>query len=119
MIASLVWGAPQWLVPVALLALTAVATLAWSYRRAAGPARTRVVAALLKAAGIGVLALCLLDPLSSTHRPRKGANLFVVVADNSQSLQVFDKDEPQSRADQMQSQLLGTSHWQTRLSDDF
>ena len=46
----------------------------------------RVLASAVKLVGILILALCLLEPLLSSNRARPGANLFVVLADNSQSI---------------------------------
>ena len=44
-------------------------------------------ASALKAAALAALALCLLEPLWFGEHVRPGANLFAVMADNSQSLQ--------------------------------
>jgi uncharacterized membrane protein len=119
MIATLMWGAPEWVIPAAIIAVVSLVVLVWSYTRTSGPTHVRAIAATLKAIGIGLLTLCLLDPLSSTLKPQPGANLFVIVADNSQSLQVLDEDEQQSRAEQLQEQLERKSKWQTRLAQDF
>lgn len=117
--ATLVWGAPQWAVPAMILAIVFMAVLVWSYMRTSGPTHVRLIAASLKALGVGLLVLCLLDPLSSRLKPRPGANLFVIVADNSKSLQVLDNGQNTSRAEQLREQLERNSEWQIRLAQDF
>ena len=47
----------------------------------------RTLSLSLKIAGLLLLLLCLLEPMWTTTRPREGANLFAVVADNSMGLQ--------------------------------
>ena len=66
MIATLIWGAPEWVIPAAIIAVVSLVVLVWSYTRTSGPTHVRAIAATLKAIGIGLLTLCLLDPLSST-----------------------------------------------------
>src|SRR5436189_6474805 len=94
---TLVWGAPGWLAIAATGAALLLALLVWGYWRT-GPSRgVRVLAGCLKAAGILVLALCLLEPLFSGTRARPGANQFVVLADNSQSMTLRDGDAATAR----------------------
>lgn len=119
MIGSLIWGAPQWLVPALTVAVVSALVLVWSYLRTPGATHIRAIAATLKAVGIGLLIVCLLDPLSSKLHPQPGANLFVIVADNSKSLQVRDANQQQSRAVVLQERLERKSDWQTRLAQDF
>jgi uncharacterized membrane protein len=118
-VANLVLGAREWLVPAIVLAGAALFVLAWSYLR--GPAATwlRAVCTLLKAAGIVLLAVCLVEPRWSGSRPKPGENLFLVVADNSQSLQLADGHGSPSRGAAMQARLAETTPWLTRLAQDF
>jgi uncharacterized membrane protein len=116
---SLVWGAAGWLrlaVPVAVVML---ALLAWGYRRSAASARVRLLAASLKIIGVAILLLCLLEPLFSSTRARPGANVFVVLADNSQSMTLRDRDQSQSRAQQLKQIASLPSRWLSRLGEDF
>lgn len=48
------------------------------------------MAAVFKGIGIVALAVCLVEPLFTGTRPQPGSNLFLVVADNSRSLQLSD-----------------------------
>jgi len=86
-------GNPAWF---ALL----VVLLLWGYSRAKLQPWVRVVAAAVKLLAVIILALCLLEPLFSGTRARAGANLFVVLADNSQSMTLRDRDATQTRAEQ-------------------
>ena len=45
--------------------------------------------------GFTALAISLLEPLLTGSRPRRGANAFVILADNSQSLQIRDGETTQ------------------------
>lgn len=116
---NLVWGAPHWLPAVAILGLAAIGIVAWSYRHSANRLGFCFLAGLLKLTGIAALLFCLLEPLFSGVRPRPGANLFVLLADNSQSLQVHDVDEEQSRGEKLRELLNQEQAWQVRLQQDF
>ena len=116
---SLIWGAAGWWLPALLIAACALALSAWSYSRARMPLGARLVAIGLKTLGIVLLALCLLEPLLSSTRARPGANLFVVLADNSQSLAVHDRGAKQARGEALRGMLKPDAAWQTRLGQDF
>ena len=99
---SLIWGAPDWIVPALGLLGVALLTLAYSYVRigTSGAKRSvRVTASVLKAIGFTALLLSLLEPLLTGSRPRKGANAFVILADNSQSLQIKDDGSAEPRGE--------------------
>ena len=95
---TLIWGAPNWVyLAVAALGLVALAVLLQAYLRAASTSAVRTTAASLKTLACASLLFCLLEPSCSGIRPRPGTNLFVLLADNSQSLQVRDQDASTSR----------------------
>src|SRR5258708_5493376 len=98
-------GAPRWLVGAVLLAIAAAGLLVWSYGQARSRGTVRALTGLLKWTGIVALATCLVEPLFTGTRPKPGSNLFLVVADNSRSLQLSDADSSQSRGRQMQEKL--------------
>ena len=103
---SLVWGTPQWMpCALVLLGIAAVAIL-WSYARRGTARSVRLAAAILKLLGFTALAISLLDPLLAGTRPRRGANAFVILADNSQSLKIRD-DTGTARAAIGCAELLG------------
>lgn len=116
---TLVWGAANWLWLAAPIAIVMLLLLAWGYWTASGSRRLRLCAAALKSVGIFILLLCLLDPLLSGTRARPGANQFVVLADNSQSMTLRDRGAEQSRAQQLKSMAGKSSSWLARLGQDF
>jgi uncharacterized membrane protein len=118
-LADIMLGGREWLVWAAPLAALALVVLAWSYRRAGASLAVRLAAAALKAAGIVALAICLIEPLASGTRPRPGENLFLLLADNSRSLQVRDGAGQPSRGEELKQTLAKTSPWRTRLAQDF
>lgn len=115
----IVFAAPQWLVPVIVLGVLAAAAVWWSYRRAGGGSGKWVASILLKLVGILLLALCLLEPMWQSTRAIPGANLFVILADNSRSLQIRDGDEDQPRGSAVQQSLNLDATWQTNLVSNF
>lgn len=118
-IPSLIWGSPQWLAGACLLMVAAAGALLWSYGRARTKRSVRIAAAVLKAIGFTALALSLLEPLLSGVRPRRGANAFVILADNSQSLLIRDNNSTQTRGEWVRDLLQKESAWKTRLGQDF
>jgi uncharacterized membrane protein len=116
---TLLFSRWDWIWPSAVLLLVALVVLVWTYRAApAGPAKW--VCPSLKACGILALLICLLEPLWSGQRARPGANLFAVVADNSEGLRIRDRGSARTRAEEM-ARLLDPqkSAWQTSLEEAF
>src|SRR6266436_8777404 len=103
--ATLVLSHPHWLWLVGLTLVLAVALLAWRYRSTpAGPIRWTCL--LLKVLGLAALLTCLLEPLWSGQRARPGANLFAIVADNSQGLTIKDRGQSRSRGELLRATLI-------------
>jgi uncharacterized membrane protein len=119
LLADIVTGAPRWLAVAVPAVVLAMALVAWSYRMGRTRATVRVVAGLLKWTGIAILAACLVEPLINTTRPRPGSNLFLVVADNSRSLQLADAGHRDSRGKVMKESLADQAPWLARLGQDF
>ena len=64
--------------------------------------------------------MCLLEPLWVSQRARPGANVFALIADNSQSLQVKDAGQSRSRGELLREQLAADPQgWQTALEQTF
>lgn len=116
---SLVWGSPTWGWLALALAAAGAAGLAWGYWRAPATSLLRLVAAALKAVAIAGLALCVVEPLLSGTRARPGANMFAVVADNSESMTIHDRSATNSRGQELQKLLALDSGWHQRLGTDF
>ncbi|HWX19966.1 MAG TPA: glutamine amidotransferase [Candidatus Binatia bacterium] len=118
-LASLIFSSWNWL----WLAVSATAIglflLLWTYR-AAPPGLARWLCPFLKALGLAALAVCLLEPLWSGQHARPGANLFAIVADNSQGLQIKDRGATQTRGESLLGLLNPQrASWQARLEENF
>ena len=95
-LAALVFGSPEWrwiVVGVIVAAGLLVLYSASAYRR--GP-RWSYLPALLKLLALLLIAVCLTEPLWSSVRTRPGANLFLILADNSASLKIRDAGDHRS-----------------------
>ena len=118
---TLVFGAAQWLAVVVTTGALMLALLVWGYWRTGSNLGIglRLASAGLKAVGVVVLALCLLEPLFSGMRARPGANLFVLLADNSQSMSLKDRGADETRGQQVKSLAAKPARWPGRLGQDF
>jgi uncharacterized membrane protein len=116
---SFVWGSPEWAAWALGLSGAAALVLLWGYLRARASGPVRACCAALKVVGFAALAVSLLEPLLAGTRPRRGANAFVVLADNSQSLLVRDDDSSRTRGDWLRERLRKDAPWATRLGQDF
>lgn len=122
-LAALTLAGQAWLFPAAMALAVAGLIVLWSYGRAHAAPGFRTLGAGLKMLGLAALLFCLLEPLWSGQRARPGANLFAIVADDSQSLQVKDGDSPRSRGEEIQRRLdpanVPGGAWQTSLAENF
>jgi uncharacterized membrane protein len=102
--ATIVFSNPHWLWPGIIALVLALALLIWSYHSTpAGAIRWACLA--LKVLGLAALLTCLLEPMWSTQRARPGANLFAIIADNSQGLQIKDHGETRNRGEALRELL--------------
>ncbi len=116
---SLSFSGWNWIAPVAVFGVVAMVVLFLSYRASSGHA-LRWVCFALKAVGLTALAVCLLEPLWLGQRARPGANLFAVVVDNSQGLQIHDQNDSNSRGDLVRKLVdPQASTWQPILASTF
>lgn len=111
----------KWLFPAAAFVVVAGWLLWWSYRRAPASPGLRAACVGLKLIGLLALAACLLEPLWTRERARPGSNFFVVLADNSQGLQIKDRGANQSRGEQLRALLAtdGADKWQAAMEENF
>ena len=113
------WGAMSWLWPTGLLLLVAIGVIAWTYAQARAAGSWKALMIAVKLTAILLLAICLLEPMIRYSRPEKGANLMVVMADDSQSLQIKDRGSTETRESQLEIKLNEESDWLTQLAEDF
>ena len=113
------WGALDWRPFAITAAVVLVVLMLWSWTRTHVPGWVRLVGGLAKLLAIGLLAVILVEPMRSETKPRPGANGFVILADNSQSLQIHDPDQRSTRADKLKLKLDHEAVWQTQLAADF
>ena len=119
-VATLVISGRGWLLPAAIFLALALLALSWTYRHGPADGAIRGVCVFLKLLGLLVLAACLVDPLWSGQRARPGANIFVVIADNSQGMQIKDRGETRSRGELLRAKLTADkTDWRARLEEDF
>lgn len=109
-----------WLWPTVILASIAVGLLVWTYRRSPRTGAAGRMAFVAKLLGVLILALCLIEPLWSGRRAKSGANLFVVIADNSAGMTVRDPGADRSRSQILRDALDVTkTDWPAALADNF
>jgi uncharacterized membrane protein len=120
MLGTLIFGGQSWLTVAVVLFGLGLALVVWRYSRSQTDLPTRLSASFFKALGLLLLSICLLEPLWSGQRARPGANLFVLMADDSQSLTIKDPKETVTRGEQLKSFLNAEgAPWQIRLAQDF
>lgn len=115
----LVLGNPQYLLPLSVLWVVLVGLTIMSYRGSSLSASRRLLGVSLKGLGLGLLLLCLLEPLASLERPKPQANLFGIVVDNSQSVKTILEHGEQGKLEQFRSTWSEESTWQRNLENDF
>ncbi|MDI6449918.1 glutamine amidotransferase [Anaerobaca lacustris] len=109
-----------WVWPAAILALAATGLLVWTYRRSPRNDPAGRIAFVAKLLGVFVLTMCLIEPLWSGRRAKSGANLFVVIADNSASMNIRDPDSDRTRGEILRDALDVTrTDWLAALADSF
>ena len=116
---DLLWNAPSWAVPALLVAFALTLLCVHTYRQTHLSAANRWFAALLKCAAVLLIAICLIGPMRRGTRPRPKANLWPILIDNSQSMQIKDDGEADNRGQLFATLLDPESAWRVRLEQDF
>jgi uncharacterized membrane protein len=118
-IGSIVWGAPDWALPALAIAIVIALLSLWSYGTDRARSSLHLLSLLLKWAAVGLLALCLLDPMQSGTRPKPQANLMPILVDNSQSMTMRSSEGEATRGDRVKSLLDESQDWRVRLAQDY
>ncbi len=113
------WGAMDWLLPMGAVLLFGLVVVVWNYLRSPASPGLRTLLATMKVAALILLAICLLEPMHRFNRPEKGANLMVVMADDSQSLQIKDRGKTETRETELHRKLNEQADWLKKLDEDF
>jgi len=116
---SLIFGARDWWVAALVLSSVVAVLCAWSYMTRARLQGLNVLAMLLKLLAVAALALCLLEPMQRTERPRPGANVVAIVVDDSHSMEIRPPGAIRSPMESLRPRLDTRSAWQARLAQDF
>ena len=120
LLGSIIVPAGLWVWLAVPVLAAAVALLLWSYRRSPETGAAHRIAFLLRLLGVLVLLLCLIEPLWSGRHVKSGANLFLVIADNSSGMNVHDQGMTRSRGEILQSMFdSDKSGWLGTLADNF
>jgi uncharacterized membrane protein len=120
LLGTIIIPASRWIVPAGALLAAVCVLLVWSYRRASAIGTAQRIAFCLKLVGVLMLLLCLTEPLWSGKRAKSGANMFVVVADNSRGMNVRDRGTTQSRGEILQAALkVDQADWLGTLAKNF
>ena len=120
LLSALFLASKDWLWPATGAFGAALAFVAWSYFRTAAPGGLRLGCAALKLVGIAALLACLLEPMWSDQRVKPGANILAIVADNSLSMTLRDRDATESRGDAVRRTVTGERNlWHTQLAASF
>jgi len=117
---SIIVPASPWVWLTVPVFAAAVVLLIWSYRRSPEIGTVHRIAFCLRLLGLLALLLCLTEPLWSGRQVKSGANLFLVIADNSSGMNVHDQGMAQSRGEILQSAFQADkSAWIGALADNF
>lgn len=116
LIATLQIGSPNWQPIAVVVAIAALAVLAWRIVLQGDRGR---LASLPKLIALALLALCLVEPLWTQQRARPHENLFLVVADNSRSLTITDDSGQQRSRAVLDLVADEEADWQVALTREF
>src|SRR5688500_2031159 len=117
---SLSFAAMEWIWPAAAVLAVGLFFIARSYIGTGLSRGARILGFVLKGLGLALLVSILLEPTWTTTRPREGANLFAVVADNSMGLQLRDTGEKKMRSEILRDLLTADQDsWQPMLEKTY
>ncbi|TWT76389.1 hypothetical protein CA13_68830 [Planctomycetes bacterium CA13] len=113
------WGSPDWVWPIVVVVTLLALLTIWNYWRNRASGVFGLIAAVLKLAAIGLIAICLLEPMRSGTRPQPKANILPILVDTSRSMTLKTDDASESRSERAARRLDPKSSWRIRLAQDF
>ncbi len=117
---AIVFAGRSWLAPCGAALAALLIGLLWAARRQTAETWVLWVCGALKMLGATALACCLLEPLWVSQRARPGSNVFALIADNSQSLQIADAGGATTRGERLRTELASDPRkWQQALEQSF
>jgi uncharacterized membrane protein len=119
LLSQIAFARPEWIVIASFVAGALILLSAFSYWRSNLSWPKRCVGLLLRSLGIGILTLCLLEPMGTLERPKPQANVFAILSDRSQSLNVLRENCPSAQKQIWDDLVKDSSDWQRQLSDEY
>ena len=117
---QIIVSSPEWLPGLLGGFAVFLLVLAWTYRGTALSMGRRIFCIFLKALAVALLILCLLEPQWTQQKPEAGANYYAIVADNSQSMTIYDPGLNQTRGENTTGLLVTeTGLWRDTLDEMF
>lgn len=118
--AAILWQADHWLAAVSALLVIAIGAIWLGYRGQRGRGWVVPVGMALKAAGIILVLLSLLEPMRVVERARSQANEFALMVDASRSMTISDPGASRSRGEEVKEALIDDRRtWIQTLERDF
>jgi len=116
---NLVLAAPEW-IPVSITICTILLVIIlWNASKMKLPPQLIVLSVALKLIAVGLICLCVVQPMRRGERARPQENLVAIMLDSSQSMQLKAPGESTDRLNQFKTILDPKQDWQTRLQQDF
>jgi len=120
MLAAITFNGENWWWVALLAAAMSIASSYFAWKSEGRLVNGYVIGFSLRALGILLLLLCLLDPHWTGERPAKGANIVALVADNSSGMNLSDAQADESRGETLKNQLAGpAASWLGDLEQSF
>ena len=109
-----------WLIPVIVTILLVTALGVWLYKTNPAGKQTPFICYVLKTLALVLLLLCLLNPQKVSKDPKKGETAFIVLADNSKSMELKAPGAQESQAEVLKKIITeGKTGWIHQLNEQF
>ncbi len=116
---DLVLGAPEWVWPASAIGVVLAAIALWSYGKRDAPLSIRIPALLMKLSAIGMIVICLVEPMRRGTRPRGQSNILPILVDNSRSMNIKATGSSSTQYENVVSKVSGDADWLVRLGQSF